>query len=71
MVGYGSNQKGYRLYDLNNLRFIHSRDVVFDEENLPGIQREKESSSVPVELEVEDDCSQTEDESTETPSPTL
>ncbi len=27
MVGYGSNQKGYRLYDLNIFKFIHSRDV--------------------------------------------
>ncbi len=73
MLGYGSNQKGYRLYDLNDLKIIHCRDVVFDEQTLPGIQSEKELSSVPVELAVDDDWSdQTEDEPTETnPTDTL
>ncbi len=72
-VGIWLETEGYRLYDLNDLKIIHCRDVVFDEQTLPGIQSEKELSSVPVELAVVDDWSdQTEDEPTETnPTDTL
>ena len=30
-MGYGTETKGYRLYDVNRARVIHSRDVLFDE----------------------------------------
>ena len=30
LLGYGTNQKGYRLYDLGRMKVIHSRDVVFE-----------------------------------------
>ena len=28
------------LYDLTRMKVIHSKDVVFDEESMPGIQKE-------------------------------
>ena len=31
MLGYGATVKGYRLYDVDSQRIIHSRDVAFDE----------------------------------------
>ncbi|KAL0408303.1 UNVERIFIED_CONTAM: Retrovirus-related Pol polyprotein from transposon TNT 1-94 [Sesamum radiatum] len=34
-LGYCSNQKGFRLYDLDNEQLIVSRDVVFHEKTLP------------------------------------
>ena len=37
MLGYGAIQKGYWLYDLERMKVIHSRDVVFNEESTPGI----------------------------------
>ena len=37
LMGYRANQKGYRLYDIERMKVIHSRDVVFDETSMPGI----------------------------------
>ena len=31
LLGYGSETKGYRLYDIEKKRVIHSRNVVFKE----------------------------------------
>lgn len=53
--GYGANQKGYCLYNLNRSRVFDSRDVVFDETCLSGIQKEKESSPTYVEIETENE----------------
>ena len=53
LLGYGTAQKGYRLYDLTHMKVIHSRDVVSNEESMPGIQ--KESPSICVELKVSDE----------------
>ena len=53
LLGYGTNQKGYRLYDLERMKVIHSRDVVFDEASMPGIEKEKETMIKYVELEIE------------------
>ena len=39
LLGYGANQKGYRLYDIEHMKVIHSRDVIFDENSIPGIQK--------------------------------
>ena len=39
MLGYGTSQKGYRLYDVEEMKVVHSRDVVFDETSMPGIQK--------------------------------
>jgi hypothetical protein len=54
LLGYGTNQKGYRLYDLRRMKVINSRDVVFDETSMPGVQKEKELPPKYVELEVEE-----------------
>jgi len=53
MLGYGSTQKGYRLYDVERMKVVHSRDVVFDETSTPGLQ--KETTVKYVELEVDGD----------------
>ena len=37
LLGYGTNQKGYRLYDLGCMKVIHSRDVVFDKSFVTAI----------------------------------
>ena len=34
LLGYGANQKGYCLYDIEHMKVIHSRDVV-----KPGARR--------------------------------
>ena len=53
MLGYGTTQKGYRLYDLERMKVIHNRDVIFNEKSTPGIQ--KESPCEYVELKVDDE----------------
>ena len=53
MLGYGASQKGYRLYDVERMKVIHSRDVVFDETTLPGI--EKQDVPKYIELEIEEE----------------
>ena len=55
LLGYGTNQKGYRLYDLECMKVIHSRDVVFDKISMPGILQEKETTIKYVELEIEEE----------------
>ena len=58
LLGYGTERKGYRLYDLRRERIFYSRDAVFDESSR-GIEKEQ---SVPernsercVELDFHDD----------------
>ena len=41
MLGYDTSQKGYQLYDIEQMKIVHSRDVVFDETSMPGIQKEE------------------------------
>ena len=41
LLGYGNETKGYRFYDLIQLRVIHSRDVQFNESSTRGIEKEK------------------------------
>ena len=53
LLGYGANQKGYRLHDLERMKVIHSRDVVFDETSMPGTQ--KETTVKYVELEIDEE----------------
>ena len=53
LLGYGSNQIGYRLYDLDCKKVVHSRDVTFDEASTPGV--EKEVASTYVELEINEE----------------
>ena len=53
LLGYGSNQKGYRLYDLDRKKVVHSRDVTFDEASTPGVK--KEVASTYVELEINEE----------------
>ena len=40
LLCYGSSQKGYHLYDLEHMKVIHSRGVVFDESSTPGLQKQ-------------------------------
>ena len=53
LLGCGTNQKGYHLYDLGHMKVIHSRDVVFDKASMPGM--EKETTTRYVELEIEEE----------------
>ena len=39
-LGYGTETKGYRLFDPERRRLFHSRDVVFNEKHKPGLQEE-------------------------------
>ena len=57
LLGYGANQKGYRLYDINRMKVIHSRDVTFDENKVPDIPTGKELCPPYVELKVEEEPS--------------
>ena len=54
MLGYGTSQKGYRLYDIEQMKVVHSRDVVFDKTSMPGIQEEGTTVKY-VELEIEEE----------------
>ena len=54
LLGYGANQKGNRLYDIEYMK-VFSRDVVFDETSMPGIQ--KDSVVKDVELEINKESS--------------
>ena len=54
MLGYGTSQKGYRLYDIEQMKVMHSRDVVLDETFMPGIQKEGTTVKY-VELEIEEE----------------
>ena len=53
MLGYGTQQKGYCLFDLEHRRVIHSRDVVFYETKMPGLQKETTDKYVELKLEEE------------------
>ena len=57
LLGYGTERKGYRLYDPSRERVYYSRDVVFDESS-GGIEREQSvperSSERCVELDFHD-----------------
>ena len=52
LLGYGANQNSYRLYDIERMKVIHSRDVVFDETSMPGIQKESVVKYVELEINV-------------------
>ena len=43
-LGYSDNRKGYRLYDLNHSKVIHSRDIKFNELD-NGFEKENSSSA--------------------------
>ena len=54
-MGYGSTTKGYRLYDLNARKVLHSRDVIFDEMQHVSFEKKSsqdESSEQTVEFEI-------------------
>ena len=46
-LGYGSATKGYRLYDSNKNKILHSRDIIFQETDATTF--EKEQSETPIE----------------------
>ena len=55
LLGYGAETKGYRLYDVEKERVIHSRNVVFEESKLGIAEMEqKEPEKRLVELEKPD-----------------
>lgn len=75
MLGYSDNRKGYRLYDIERKKVIHSRDVVFNEAVMPGTQFEEDAPIKYVELEIQDEPTitvetDTPDNSTEQQIPT-
>lgn len=41
LLDYGTNQKGYCLYNLGWMKVIHSRGLIFNETSMPGIQKEE------------------------------
>ena len=53
LLGYGTNQKDYRLYDVERKKIVHSRDVIFDETSLPGIEEETTIKYVKLEVSEE------------------
>ena len=55
LLGYGEQQKGYRLFNPNSGKVFYSRDVVFDEASIPEIQKEQKGSNEKlVELKLEE-----------------
>ena len=55
LLGYGAETKGYRLYDVEKERVIHSRNVVFEESKYGiGEMEQKEPEKRLVELEKPD-----------------
>ena len=61
-MGYGTETKGYRLYDVNRARVIHSRDVLFDESTF---RVEKEPACEPQRRYVELDFAGNDEQETE------
>ena len=59
-LGYGTETKGYRLYDPERRRVFHSRDVLFNETCKPGLQEETQVKLMEDQIEnplhVELDC---------------
>ena len=45
LLGYGSQRKGYCLYDSSSGKVIYSRNVIFDELQMHGIQKEQTEKS--------------------------
>ena len=71
MLGYGTETKAYRLYDVERKRVIFSREVVFDETK-NGIEKEsvsKDSDTECVHLESSSDDDHTESSEEEPQSP--
>ena len=55
LLGYGANQKGYHLYDIECIKVNHSRDVVLNETSMFGIQKESAVKKFNVELETDEE----------------
>ena len=56
---YGTQQKGYCLFDIEHRKVIQSRDVVFDETTKLRLQKETTDKYVELKLEEEpiaEDC---------------
>ena len=60
LLGYGTETKGYQLYDVDRERILYSRNVVF-EENKMGIGKE-EISETEQSIEIEECSSSSEEE---------
>ena len=73
-LGYGSEVKGFRLYDLTKKGILYSRDVIFDEEQ-HGVQKEKtavETEAPTVEIfHPEDSHLEDDDDKVNNPEPTV
>ena len=46
VLGYGSITKGYRLYNLDTKKILHSRDVIFDEARSAPFEKEPPSDEL-------------------------
>ena len=59
MLGFSTQQKGYRLFDLEHRNVIHSRDVIFYKTTMPELEKETIDKYVELKLEEEpiaEDC---------------
>ena len=52
MLGYSTTKKGYHLYDVEQMKIVHSRDVVFDEDSTPSVQKKTPAKYVELEVNV-------------------
>lgn len=65
-LGYGTDVKGYRLYDIQRKRVIISRDVIFDESNLGFEGSEtKQDENRKIKIDIEDQESSIDQEDTD------
>ena len=71
-LGYGTETKGYRLYDPNRARMFYSRDVLFNEEKYqveePSVQEEKHYVEFNFPSDCDDDRPNEEETVTERPT---
>ena len=56
MLGYGTVQKGYRLFDYTNRKIVHSRNVRFNEQEMgnPIVPREESPTLTLLDLDADE-----------------
>ena len=59
LLGYGTETKGYRLYDTERERIIYSRNLIFEEDKI-GFEQNKEKDNETTEIKLQESDSDTE-----------